>query len=85
MLEFWDEMRYGFSFKSFKVLQEQEAVLNNVASHEVITNVALIKEFNIEVQTKEEVEFEEVFDISMLLSSIVTIEFNHTQMKRRLL
>ena len=75
LLEFWDEMRYGFSFKSFKVLQEQEVVLNSVASQEVITDVALIKEFNIEAQTKEEVEFEEVFDLSMIKMDTLTVGF----------
>ena len=72
MLEFWDE-KYGFSFKPVKALQEQEALVSNVAAHEVITDVALIKEFNLEVQTKKEVEFDKEFDLTMIKEDTLTV------------
>lgn len=83
MLDFWDH-KYGFSFKPFRAVQQEEAVVASVASHEVITDVALIKKFNLEVQRKEEVEFDTVFDLSMIKADTLTsfctyfdVEFNH--------
>ena len=75
LLEFWDE-KYGFSFKPFKSLQEQEALVTSVASHEVITDVALVKEFNLEVETKEEVEFDTEFDLAMIKKDTLTVSFS---------
>ena len=72
MLEFWDT-KYGFSFKPFRAVQEEEAMVTSVASHQVITDVALIKKFNLEVQSKWEVEFDSVFDLSMIKADTLTV------------
>ena len=74
MLEFWDN-KYGFSFKPLRAFQEEEAMVGNVASHQVITDVALIKKFNLEVQSKKEVEFDSVFDLSMIKEDTLTVSF----------
>ena len=71
-LEFWDQ-KYGFSFKTFRAVKQEEAVVANVASHQVITDVALVKEFNLQVQSKEEVEFDTVFDLSMMKDDTLTV------------
>ena len=71
-MEFWDE-KYGFSFKPFKSLQQQEAVVTSVGSHEIITDVALIKKFNLEVETKKDVELDVVFDLAMTEKDTLTV------------
>ena len=72
MMEFWDE-KYGFSFKSIQAQRKQEALVARVGSHAVITDVALIKEFNLEVQTKTEVEFDSEFDLTMITKDTLTV------------
>ena len=45
----------------------------NVDSNAVITDVALIKEFNLEVQTKQEIEFDSEFDLRMVKKDTLTV------------
>jgi len=71
MLDFWDE-KYGFSFKPFKALQLEEPVVDYIKPTDVVTNVALLKEFNLEIHNKGDVEFDTEFELTMTKKETLT-------------
>ena len=74
-LDFWDE-KYGFSFKPFKALQMEEPLLDFVGQSNVVTDVALLKEFNLEFHNKEDIEFDTEYKLKMTRKETLTVGFS---------
>jgi protein arginine N-methyltransferase 1 len=79
----WNQ-RQGFSYKSMKNLEKEEAVVDHVKPFNVVTNVALLKQFNLEVHNKQDVEFDTEFELcstgERMLTGFTTyfdVEFSH--------
>ena len=60
----WDE-QYGFSFQTFKVLEQEEGVVRYVNPATVVTDVALLKEYDLRLHTTEDLVLDAEFKLFM--------------------
>ena len=59
-----------------KNLEKEEAVVDHVKPSNVVTNVALLKQFNLEVHNKQDVEFDTEFELCSTGERMLTVRMS---------
>ena len=78
--DFWDEV-YGFDMSCIKKLSLSEPLVEHVSRTAVVTNNCLLKEFDIQTGTKEDISFESPFHLQIKRNDYVHVSLRKFDMK----